>query len=150
LPCLQLTGVEFLSVKKRPRLDFNSPYDPIGIYFASGAKIIYIPHDGRRSGRFYFGLRHLPTYDITVDNVSQYVEINPGLDNLQTEGPGVNWEQVRKENDKTACKMELRVVQTALDTMMIKEGLLEVQATYAMDDMTTFSAGLPLYPRYLR
>jgi prepilin-type N-terminal cleavage/methylation domain-containing protein len=49
-----------------------------------------------------------------------------------------------------AGKAELVTVQTAMDTMMAKEGLKTVTATSATNDMSAFPTGKPLYPNYLR
>ena len=45
---------------------------------------------------------------------------------------------------------ESSIVQTAMDTMMAKEGLASVTATVATDNMTAFPTGNALYPDYLR
>ncbi|MDP2931878.1 MAG: type II secretion system protein [Chloroflexota bacterium] len=45
---------------------------------------------------------------------------------------------------------ELDIVQTALDSMMAKEGLASVTATTATATMSAFPTGNPLYPNYLR
>jgi prepilin-type N-terminal cleavage/methylation domain-containing protein len=44
-----------------------------------------------------------------------------------------------------ASKAELVTVQTAMDTMMAKEGLTSVTATSATSDMSAFPTGNPLY-----
>jgi prepilin-type N-terminal cleavage/methylation domain-containing protein len=44
-----------------------------------------------------------------------------------------------------AAKAELVTVQTAMDTMMAKEGLTSVTATSATSDMSAFPTGNPLY-----
>ena len=49
-----------------------------------------------------------------------------------------------------AAKAELVIVQTAMDTMMAKEGRSSVTATSATNDMSAFPTGNPLYPNYLR
>ena len=49
-----------------------------------------------------------------------------------------------------AAKAELVTVQTAMDTMMAKEGLTSVTATSATSDMSAFPTGNPLSPNYLR
>jgi len=49
-----------------------------------------------------------------------------------------------------AAKSELVTVQTAMDTMMAKEGLTSVTATSATSDMSAFPTGHPLSPNYLR
>ena len=51
-----------------------------------------------------------------------------------------------------AAKAELTIVQTAMDTMMAKEGLTSVTAvTQATNDMASFpDSSHPLYPNYLR
>ena len=45
---------------------------------------------------------------------------------------------------------EKSVVQTAMDTMMAKEGLASVTATANETDMSVFPTGSGLYPDYLR
>ena len=47
---------------------------------------------------------------------------------------------------------ELSIVQTAMDTMMAKEGVSSVNVTAATSDMSDFpdAATVPLYPDYLR
>jgi prepilin-type N-terminal cleavage/methylation domain-containing protein len=52
--------------------------------------------------------------------------------------------------EEEAAKAELVTVQTAMDTMMAKEGLQSVTATSATGDMSAFPTGKPLYPNYLR
>jgi prepilin-type N-terminal cleavage/methylation domain-containing protein len=49
-----------------------------------------------------------------------------------------------------AAKAEWVTVQTAMDTMMAKEGLTSVTATSATSDMSAFPTGNPLSPNYLR
>lgn len=48
------------------------------------------------------------------------------------------------------AKSELVTLQTAMDTMMAKEGKSSVTATSATNDMSAFPTGNPLYPNYLR
>lgn len=48
------------------------------------------------------------------------------------------------------AKAELVTIQTAMDTMMAKEGLSSVTATSATNAMSAFPTGNPLYPNYLR
>ena len=48
------------------------------------------------------------------------------------------------------AKAELVTIQTAVDTMMAKEGLTLVTATSATSNMGAFPTGKPLYPNYLR
>lgn len=45
---------------------------------------------------------------------------------------------------------EKSIVQTAVDSMMAKEGLASVTDTAATDNMEAFPTGNPLYPDYLR
>ena len=84
---------------------------------------------------------------------------NPGLQDsspdgvlteLQTDLTNVDWEQVQAEANLTSSKTELRIIQTAVDTMMIREGLIEVQDTPATNNMAEFPEGSVLYPKYLR
>ena len=48
--------------------------------------------------------------------------------------------------EEEAAKAELVTVQTAMDTMMAKEGLTTVTATTATSDMSAFPTGNALYP----
>jgi len=48
------------------------------------------------------------------------------------------------------AKAEWVTIQTAVDTMMAKEGLTSVTATGATSNMAAFPTGHPLYPNYLR
>jgi prepilin-type N-terminal cleavage/methylation domain-containing protein len=48
------------------------------------------------------------------------------------------------------AKAELVTIQTAVDTMMAKEGLTLVTTTGATSNMGAFPTGKPLYPNYLR
>lgn len=48
------------------------------------------------------------------------------------------------------AKAEFVTIQTAMDTMMAKEGLTSVPATGATNNMAAFPTGHPLYPNYLR
>jgi hypothetical protein len=73
-----------------------------------------------------------------------------GTNTLLTDESDVDWNQVQLDADKAADQMELKVLQTAMDTMMIGKGLKEVRATRATDDMSSFPTGTPLYPEYLR
>jgi len=52
--------------------------------------------------------------------------------------------------EELARRIEYRIVQTALDTMLIREELKSVRDTDYTSDMTEFPFGNPLYPRYLR
>lgn|GEM_PF-2941696 len=90
---------------------------------------------------------------------ARYVPENPGLQDsspegvlteLQTDLTNVDWEQVQAEANLTSSKTELRIIQTAVDTMMIREGLTEVQDTPATNNMAEFPEGSVLYPKYLR
>ena len=54
------------------------------------------------------------------------------------------------EGETEAAKAELVTVQTAMDTMMAKEGLSAVTATSATSSMSAFPTGNVLYPNYLR
>lgn len=54
------------------------------------------------------------------------------------------------EGQTEAAKAELVTVQTAMDTMMAKEGLSSVTATSATANMSSFPTGNALYPSYLR
>jgi len=54
------------------------------------------------------------------------------------------------EGQVEAAKAELITVQTAMDTMMAKEGLTSVTGTSATSNMASFPTGKPLYPNYLR
>ncbi len=49
-----------------------------------------------------------------------------------------------------AAAAEKQLVQTAMDTMMVKLGLSAVTATAATNDMTSFPTGNPLCPNYMR
>jgi type IV pilus assembly protein PilA len=54
------------------------------------------------------------------------------------------------EGQTEAAKAELVTVQTAMDTMMAKNGLTSVTATPATSNMSAFPTGKALYPNYLR
>jgi type IV pilus assembly protein PilA len=54
------------------------------------------------------------------------------------------------EGKTEGAKAEWVTIQTAMDTMMAKEGLTEVTATGATNNMASFPSGHPLYPNYLR
>lgn len=49
-----------------------------------------------------------------------------------------------------AAKAELVTIQTAMDTMMAKEGVSAVTTTSVTNDMSAFPTGNPLYPNYMR
>jgi prepilin-type N-terminal cleavage/methylation domain-containing protein len=66
-----------------------------------------------------------------------------------TEAP-VDLETAQIDADTAAGQMELKIVQTAMDVMMIKGELTSVKATSSTNDMASFPAGNPLYPKYLR
>ncbi len=48
------------------------------------------------------------------------------------------------------AKAEWVTIQTAMDTMMAKEGLTSVTGTSATNNMASFPTGKPLYPNFLR
>ena len=54
------------------------------------------------------------------------------------------------EGQTEAAKAELVTIQTAMDTMMAKEGQSSVTATSATSDMSAFPTGNTLYPNYMR
>ena len=54
------------------------------------------------------------------------------------------------EGETEAAKAEWVTVQTAMDTMMAKNGLSTVTATSATSDMSGFPTGNAIYPNYLR
>lgn len=54
------------------------------------------------------------------------------------------------EGQVEAAKAEWVTVQTAMDTMMAKTHITSVTATGATSNMSSFPAGNPLYPSYLR
>ena len=54
------------------------------------------------------------------------------------------------EGQTEAALAEKVTVQTAMDTMMAKEGLSSVTATSATSNMAAFPTGNVLYPNYLR
>jgi type IV pilus assembly protein PilA len=54
------------------------------------------------------------------------------------------------EGETEAAKAELVTVQTAMDTMMAKNGLSSVTATNSTSNMSGFPTGNALYPNYLR
>jgi prepilin-type N-terminal cleavage/methylation domain-containing protein len=49
-----------------------------------------------------------------------------------------------------ADRMEFQIIQTALDTMMIRLKLTSIKETQSTTDMSSFPGENPLYPRYLR
>ncbi|OGO07532.1 MAG: hypothetical protein A2Y92_05615 [Chloroflexi bacterium RBG_13_57_8] len=49
-----------------------------------------------------------------------------------------------------AAEAELSIVQTAMDSMMAKEGLSAVTATSNVSNMSSFPTSNALYPNYLR
>ncbi len=57
---------------------------------------------------------------------------------------------IQDEANETGAEMELQIIQTAMDTMMIQKEIQSVNETAATDDMANFPADGPLYPRYLR
>jgi prepilin-type N-terminal cleavage/methylation domain-containing protein len=59
-------------------------------------------------------------------------------------------EGLQPEAEALANRLEYRIIQTALDTLIIREGLTSVDETASTGDMSAFPAGHPLYPRYLR
>ncbi len=54
------------------------------------------------------------------------------------------------QGETEGAKAELVTIQTAMDTMMAKEGLSSVTATEATSNMAAFPTGNVLYPNYLR
>jgi type IV pilus assembly protein PilA len=49
-----------------------------------------------------------------------------------------------------AAQAELSIIQTAIDSMMAKEGIDTVTVTTSTNNMSGFPTGNPLYPGYLR
>jgi prepilin-type N-terminal cleavage/methylation domain-containing protein len=62
----------------------------------------------------------------------------------------VDLETAQTSAEATAGQMELKIIQTGVDVMMIQEGLTSVKATGSTSDMANFPVGNPLYPKYLR
>jgi len=56
----------------------------------------------------------------------------------------------QKQIENTSAQTELKIVQTAIDIMMINAGIKTVSATSATNDMASFPIGNPLYPNVLR
>ncbi len=56
----------------------------------------------------------------------------------------------QREADAAANQMELKIMQTAMDTMMIRQGISQVKPTTSTNNMADFPQGNPLYPNYLR
>jgi prepilin-type N-terminal cleavage/methylation domain-containing protein len=54
------------------------------------------------------------------------------------------------DSDQASRRMELRIVQTAMDIMIVTQQLQNVKTSTGTSDMTTFPEGHPLYPKYLR
>ncbi len=54
------------------------------------------------------------------------------------------------EAKTVAARMELRVIQSAMDLMMIDKCIQVIKATAATSDMSAFPTGHPLFPEYLR
>jgi len=52
-------------------------------------------------------------------------------------------------SEAEGAKAEWVTIQTAIDTMMAKEGLTSVAVTGATNSMGAFPTGKPLYPNYL-
>ena len=92
----------------------------------------------------------IPTGGVPERGGLKDVNLDTAFNDLQTDNPGIDWPQARIAANQVARKMELKVVQTAVDTLMIKDDLSDVGVTAATDDMTAFPSGSPLYPRYLR
>jgi prepilin-type N-terminal cleavage/methylation domain-containing protein len=59
-------------------------------------------------------------------------------------------EGLQPEIEAMANRMEFQIVQTAMDTMMIRMGITRVEETGETRDMSSFPGNNPLYPRYLR
>jgi prepilin-type N-terminal cleavage/methylation domain-containing protein len=57
---------------------------------------------------------------------------------------------LQPEIEAMANRMEFQIIQTAMDTMMIRLGITRVEETGETSDMSSFPGNLPLYPRYLR
>jgi prepilin-type N-terminal cleavage/methylation domain-containing protein len=57
---------------------------------------------------------------------------------------------IQDEANEAGAEIELKIIQTAMDTMMVHKGMQTVTETAATDDMTAFPAEAPLYPKYLR
>jgi prepilin-type N-terminal cleavage/methylation domain-containing protein len=71
--------------------------------------------------------------------------ISEGNNNSQSD-----WTKLTASTDAAASQMELRIVQTAMDIMMIHENLHQVRPTAATNDMLAFPGENALYPQYLR
>jgi prepilin-type N-terminal cleavage/methylation domain-containing protein len=62
----------------------------------------------------------------------------------------VDLESAQVAAEAAAGQMELKIVQTAMDVMMVRGELTSVKATGSTNDMANFPLGNPLYPKYLR
>jgi hypothetical protein len=71
----------------------------------------------------------------------------PGYDPIESQA---DLTLLQAETDISARQMELNIIQTAVDIMMIQQHLHTLNSTAKTNDMTVFPAQQPLYPRYLR
>jgi prepilin-type N-terminal cleavage/methylation domain-containing protein len=78
------------------------------------------------------------TQTVTNDKLSDLV-----AGTLETAG-------LQAEAKTVSMRMELRIIQTAIDLMMVKDGLQSVKETAFTSDMSKFPTGNPLYPKYVR
>ncbi len=93
--------------------------------------------------------------EIRNSNLSPTSANNQGLTTLtnHTIKDGFYSEQAEglvSEAKTVAAKMELRVIQSAMDLMMIDKCIQVIKATAATSDMSAFPTGHPLFPEYLR
>lgn len=58
--------------------------------------------------------------------------------------------QIQEESELIARQTELRIIQTAMDTMMIRKQLDTVSKSFYSSDMSNFPKDNGLYPEYLR
>jgi|WetSurMetagenome_2_1015567.scaffolds.fasta_scaffold361490_1 prepilin-type N-terminal cleavage/methylation domain-containing protein len=59
-------------------------------------------------------------------------------------------EELLPQVEAMADKLEFQIVQTALDTMMLRQQMTSVNETGETSDMSVFPRENPLYPRYFR
>jgi prepilin-type N-terminal cleavage/methylation domain-containing protein len=89
-------------------------------------------------------------YSSRIETGGSLSQSNINLNTVTQDNSTPDLTEVQKQAEVSSRKMELRIVQTAVDLMMISGGLHIIQETPVTSDMSVFPAGNPVYPRFVR
>jgi prepilin-type N-terminal cleavage/methylation domain-containing protein len=94
---------------------------------------------------------------IEANQVNSYIQ-TANMDPIQASFSGLTGqvdnitydENIQNQAENASRRMELRIIQTAMDLMMVKGEMQIVNNTSFTSDMSAFPEGRPLYPKFLR